>query len=47
MGNESVCICFDDERDENQEYRIGNINDKYGFKKLVGKKNITINVIFY
>ena len=35
MGNEPVCSCLGDPRDENQEFRVK--EGKYSFKKVVCK----------
>ena len=37
MGNETACACFDDPRDNNQEFKIG--TGAYSFKKMVSNIN--------
>ncbi len=36
MGNEAVCSCFGDPRNQNEEYKIG--VGAYSFKKMVCNK---------
>ncbi len=45
MGSQPICACLDDERDENQEFRIG--TGVYSFKKIVRKIINNNNLVFF